>query len=444
MNNLPARASSPAGPSFWHDPRGWLREKNFSGAYWTFFNLAFFYDTGFAIYFFLFNLYLLDFHFDERAIGLINGALTLGLLVGTLPVGALGRRFGPRPVLLFCFTVPPLLNVGRALFMSEPAQIAFAFLAGMSMCSWTVTFLPAVSRLTTEANRTAAISLIFSIGVGSSALGAALCGYLPQWLALAGFHLAPWAVKRLILVASCAVAACGLPFVLRLRMPPATEPPSPPRPPARFAWLRNFQVSAFAWKFLLCMALWSAILAAFTPFANVWLSRDLHIPLARIGLIFSVAQFLQLASGLLVPVVMRAFGMLNGILATQLAAAVTLATMASVGHPSLAIAFYLAFAAAQWMSSPGLYTLLMNETPDQERSSAAAMTMFANSLVSAGATAAAGILFTQFGYSRVLLALAVSAVVVAVLCRVLLIHDKERGAAGPAPELHPSPVGNLE
>ena len=32
--------------------------------------------------------------------------------------------------------------------------------------------------------------------------------------------------------------------------------------------------------------------------------------------------------------------------------------------------------------------------------------MFANSLVSSGATAGAGILFTQFGYSRVLLGLA--------------------------------------
>jgi MFS family permease len=426
--------------SLWHRPAAWLREKNLSGGYWIFFNLAFFYDTGFALYWFLFNLYLLDFHFNERAIGLVNGALTLGLLVGTLPAGALGRRFGPRPVLLFCFTVSPLLNAARVLWIWEPAQIALAFLAGFSMCSWTVTFLPAVSKLTNESNRTAAISLIFSVGVGSSALGAALCGYLPQWLASAGLHLQPWATKRLILLASCALASLGFIPALRLRLPRAASDPDAGLRSRTCAWLRGFQLNPFLVRFVLCMALWSAVLAAFAPFANVYLSRDLHVPLAHIGLIFSVAQLLQLISGLLVPIVMRRLGMLNGILATQLAAALMLTTMAAAHHQPLAIAFYLAFSASQWMSSPALYSLLMNETPEAERSTAAASTMFANSLISSAATAGAGILFTQFGYPHVLLALAVAAAAVALLCRLLLTQSEERGTTAPANDLHPVPV----
>ena len=425
--------SSTAAVSFWHSPSAWLREKNLSSGFWTFFNAALFYDTGFAVYWFLFNLYLLDFHFNERAIGLINGALTLGLLVGTLPVGALGRKFGPRPVLLFCFAVAPLFGVARALWMWEPAQILLAFLAGLSMCTWTVTFLPAVSRLTTETNRTAAISLIFSVGVGASALGGAICGFLPQWLATAGFHLHPPTVKRLILLTSCAIVTIGIFPVLRLRMPPAEPAPEIPQPkklthslsfrPRGFQF-RSIQLNTFLWRFVLCMALWSVILAAFTPFANVFLARDLHIPLAQIGIIFSIAQCVQLAAGLLVPIVMRKLGMLNGIFATQLAAALALATMASSHHQGLAIALYLSFSAAQWMSSPALYSLLMNETPEAERSTAAATTMFANSLVSAGATAAAGILFTQYGYTRVLIGIAASATAVAILCRTLLTQKE--------------------
>jgi MFS family permease len=419
---------SNAAVSFWRSPSAWLREKNLSSGFWTFFNAALFYDTGFAVYWFLFNLFLLDYHFNERAIGLINGALTLGLLVGTLPVGALGRKFGPRPVLLFCFAVAPLFGAARALWMWEPAQIILAFLAGLSMCTWTVTFLPAVSRLTTETNRTAAISLIFSVGVGASALGGAICGFLPQWLTTAGFHLHPPAVKRLILLTSCAIVIIGIFPVLRLRMSPAESAPeiSPSKNLTRFRTFqfRSIQLSTFLWRFVLCMALWSVILAAFTPFANIYLARDLHIPLAQIGIIFSIAQCVQLAAGLLVPVVMRKLGMLNGIFATQLAAALTLATMASAHHQDLAIALYLSFSAAQWMSSPALYSLLMNETPEAERSTAAATTMFANSLVSAAATAAAGILFTQYGYTRVLVGIAASAAAVAVLCRSLLTEKK--------------------
>lgn len=421
--------------SFWRNPIAWLRGKNFSGGYWIFFNAAFFYDTGFAIYFFLFNLYLLDFHFNECAIGLVNGALTLGLLVGTLPMGALGRRFGPRTVLIFCFIAAPLINVARCLWIWEPAQIALAFVAGLSMCSWTVTFLPAVSKLTTQANRTAAISLIFSIGVGSSALGGALCGYLPQWLAGAGLTIEPAGITRLILLGSCAFAAIGFFPVLRLRVPPMTQGPQSSLQTSKLAWLGRFRPGPFLARFLFCMALWSAILGAFNPFANVYLARDLHLSLEHIGIIFSVAQLLQLGSGLLVPVVLRACGMLNGILATQLAAALTLATMAAVHHRSLAIAFYLAFSATQWMSSPGLYSLLMNETPDAERSTAAAMTMFANSLISSAATAGAGVLLTQFGYNRVLPALAASAAAAALLCRRLLAQSKARGIADPTPQL---------
>ena len=88
----------------------------------------------------------------------------------------------------------------------------------------------------------------------------------------------------------------------------------------------------------------------------------------------------------------------------------------------------LSFSAAQWISSPGLYNLLMNETPEAERSPASAMTMFSNALLSSIATAAAGILLTRFGYAPVLLGIAGFALAIAALCRVLLAPHREGGA----------------
>jgi hypothetical protein len=72
------------------------------------------------------------------------------------------------------------------------------------------------------------------------------------------------------------------------------------------------------------------------------------------------------------------------------------------------------------MSSPGLYNLLMNETPDAERSAAAAMTLFCNALVASVATAGAGVLLTRFGYPPVLFSLAAVALTIALLFRFLL------------------------
>ena len=418
---MQSEPSSGKAVSFWRNPLGWIRQQKLSRRFWVFFAAAFFFDAGFAIYFFLFNLYLVDHHFSDRSIGLIGGAATLGSLVGILPAGVLARRIGVRPLLVFCFVAAPLMGVLRTVWMWEPAQIGLGFLAGIAMCSWGVCYLPAVARLTTEVNRTSAFSLIFSASVATSMLGGIVCGYLPQWLSMSGITMHAADVKRLILLTACGIALVGLIPVLRLRIPvqsldqPATDAQS-----TRGRWTSLWENNPFLLKYLPLMALWSAVIAAFTPFANVYLSRDLHIPMDRIGLTFSAIQAVQLCMGVLTPVVFRVLGLVNGIVATQLVAAFTLAFMAGARHGRLAIALYLGFSAAQWMSSPGLYNLLMNETPDRERSTAAAATLFCNALAGSAATAGAGILFTWFGYPRVLLGIAVMAAVIAVLFRLLI------------------------
>jgi len=418
--------------SFWNNPFAWLREKNLGRAFWVFFTAAFFFDAGFAVYFFLFNLYLLDIGFKERAIGLVGGAFTLGSVLGMLPAGVLARKLGLRRMLVFCFLGAPLVNALRTVWMGEAAQIGFAFLAGLAMCTWGVCFLPAVARLTTEKNRASAFSLIFSVSIGTSALGGVVCGYLPHWLRMAGFAMQGAEVKRLILQVSCGIALVGLIAVLRLRMPPQTAPEALAEiQPMGRSWFGGWKLHPFLLRFLPLMALWSAILAAFTPFANVYLARDLHIPFARIGLIFSSAQLVQLCLGLLTPVVFRLLGLINGIVATQIAAAVALASMAGVRDERLAVAFYLTFSAAQWMSSPGLYNLLMSETPDKERSTAAAMTLFCNALAGSAATAGAGILFARFGYPLTLLGIALLALAAAILFRTLIAPQSRNVAMQP-------------
>jgi MFS family permease len=406
--------------SFWNNPFAWLRQKKLGRAFWVFFTAAFFFDAGFAVYFFLFNLYLLDCGFKERAIGLVGGAFTFGTVLGTLPAGLLARKIGVKRLLVCCFVAAPLVNTVRTVWMGEAAQVGFAFLAGLAMCTWGVCFLPAVARLTAEGNRASAFSLIFSVSIGTSALGGAVCGYLPQWLRMAGFEMQGVEVKRLILQVSCGIAFVGLLAVLRLRMPPQTAEALAEIQPLGRSWFGGWKLHPFLLRFLPLMALWSAILAAFTPFANVYLAHDLHIPFARIGLIFSSAQLVQLCFGLLTPVVFRLLGLINGIVATQIAAAVSLALMAGARDERLAVPFYLTFYAAQWMSSPGLYNLLMTETPDKERSTAAAMTLLCNALAGSAATAGAGILYARFGYPLTLLGIALLALSAAILFRILI------------------------
>jgi MFS family permease len=399
--------------SLWRDPSAWFAGKKLSRGYWVFFTAAFFYDAGLSIYVFLFNLFLLDLGFNERAMGWIGGAMTLGTLVGTLPAGAVSRRIGLRPLLIILFLTAPALCILRTLWLWEPAQIVLAFLAGLTMSIWFVCFMPAVARLTTEKNRTTGFSLIFSVGIGTSMLGGIVCGYLRQWLRMAGILMQDVEVKRLILILSCGIAFAGIVPVLRLVLPAPSQIDTAALETS--GWLREWKLSPFLIRFLPAMTLWGAVVAAFTPFANVYLSRNLHIPMVRIGWIFSSMQVMQFCMGLTVPILFRYLGLVNGIAATQIIAAVVLGCLAGAHDSRLAIILYLIFSAAQWASSPGIYNLLMSETPDRERSNASAMAIFGNALAGSIATAAAGVLFTRFGYPPVLIGIAALALCVALL-----------------------------
>ena len=152
------------------------------GQFWLFFTAALFFNFGFSIFFFLFNLYLLGFHFTERSLGLIGGFMALGSILGTIPVGICAQRLGLRLTLVSGLLCTVVFSVLRICFLAQPAQLALALLTGMTLCSWAVCLSPAIASLTREQERPFAFSLMFSSGIGVAALGALVAGQLPGWL----------------------------------------------------------------------------------------------------------------------------------------------------------------------------------------------------------------------------------------------------------------------
>lgn len=395
-------------------PAGWLGsllpDERLNRDFWIFFTAAFFFDLGISLYFFLFNLYLANSHFNERFLGLATGALTLGNVAGTIPVGLTVRRLGLWPVLLFCFVAVPIVSIVRTLVLWAPGQIGLSFLCGVALSCWPVCFAPTVARLTTGKNRVSGFSIVFATGIGTGTLAGLVGGYLPGMFAGTGGekHLAVG--LRFVLLIACGIQMLGIWPILKLRIGGTIEENKPR--------LRVFH--PFLYRFLPAFALWSFVTGSFMPFAAVFLQQRLGIPMRHVGLIFSGSQLTQVIAVLIAPILFRRCGTITGIMCTQIATGVSVFALGYANNTPMAVALYLGYTGAQFMNGPGLYSLLMTRVPEAERSTASAVQNMAGALCQAASAAITGTCLVRFGYPAVLSGNAVVAVAASLLLFALL------------------------
>ena len=390
----------------------------FSTGYWTFYAAAFCMDIGFGLFFFLFNLYLTDMRFDESVIGRAMACLTLGNVAGTIPATILVRRHGLRPLLLITFIAVPLLCILRTMFLWLPAQYGFAFLTGVALCGWPICFSPAIAALTTTKNRAAGFSVAFATGIGLGSLAGIAGGFLPRFFQ----SMLPDATLvdgiRIVLWMACVLTILGVLPLLRLSFPRNPAPRDPASPEKR---TRIFH--PFLFRFLPPFVLWNVVTGSFPVFGAVYLQKALGIPLTSLGAVFSGSQLLQFCAVLLAPLLFRRIGLSRGVAAAQAVTAFFLVLIAVTRFAPFAVSFYLLYFAAQYMCSPGIYNLLMDSVPEEERSTASATQNLSGALCQAATQAVTGISIVAFGYKPVLFANAGAALIAALLFLGLKIQN---------------------
>jgi predicted MFS family arabinose efflux permease len=395
--------------TLWSGLRLWWESKELSAQYWTFFTASFFFDLGMFIFFFMFNLFLLDRGYREQFLGLVTSANAIGSVLGTIAGGIVAQRFGIRNTLLFCFSVVPALCAARLVLLAQTPQIALAFVMGVVATMSAVCYTPSLAQTTTPRNRTFAFSLATATLIGVGTIAGLFGGHLPGLIARVSPTSAPLELKRGTLLVSCAIMLIALVPTRRLKFAPvpAAERKLYPRNP-------------FLLRYLPAMAMWAVVTGSFSPFFNVYFSQHIRMPVEKIGAVFSASNISQVIAVLAAPAILKKCGLITGTMYMQIATAIGLAFLAFAPGEHSAAAVYVCFAAVQWMSEPGLETLLMNEMPPAERSGASALNLFVSSVVQAVVAVIAGSAFARFGYPAVLVAIAVVAVFAALVLRVLL------------------------
>lgn len=393
--------------------RSWWAIETLGRHFWTFFVAAFFFDFGVGLYVFLFNLFLLNNHFDERAMGMIAATFTLGNVVGTIPVTIIARRFGLQKLLLFCFIAVPVVSICRTMSLWMPAQVGFAFLAGVALSSWPVSFAPTIASLTNEGNRVFAFSIAFATGIGTGTLAGLAGGFLPQALQRSHPVGHPGSGMQLVLIGASLAAMIGVWPISFLKVD-APLPPDPRKSPIFHRYLR---------RFLPAFAVWSIVTGSFIPFAPVFFQKKLGMRLENVGEIFSASQLAQFLAVLVAPLLYRKVGALGGIIGGQILSAGLIIALGFSQRTNLAIAWYLAYTAIQFTAGPGFYGTLMSRIPEAGRSSASAVQNIVGSLSQASSAALTGVLIVRLGYGFVCNANAILACLAALLVFTLITSD---------------------
>jgi MFS family permease len=373
--------------------RWWWRTNGLGPQFWIFLAASVVFNFGLVIFTLLYNLFLTDLGFKEDFLWLVNGASRVGSLAGTIPAAFLAHRYGLRRCLVAAMVAVAALEVGRAAVGAQLPLAALAFLSGCAFSLWAVILGPIVAATVDEKRRPAAFSFFFAcmfvVGIAGNWLG----GRLP--LLMHG--------KRPVLLLSAAMAALGAVPALRLKTGARPSPGA-----------RVYPRSRFLLRFLIPFAVWHLATGVFNPFNNVYFAR-LGFAVPQIGSILSGSLGVQLAAVLLAPLVIRRAGLVAGIVWMMAATAFAMVGLAAQASGAAAILAYAAYMAFQWMSEPGLNSLLMNHIDERERSGASAITFLVAFSAQAVAALAAGNLLVRFDYGPVLAGAAVLAGVAALL-----------------------------
>ena len=372
-----------------------------------------FFNWGLSIYFFLFNLFLVGHGYTEKRLGLLTSAMAAGNLLGAIPAGRFIQKKGLLRALIFCFLVAPCIFSVRAVVLAFSFQLVLAILAGMVLSLWAVCISPTVAQATSEQQRPFAFSLVFSLGIGVGAFGGLAGSRLPGWFASFHVGLPGLAPDQMTLLFACCITACAMVPATKLSFS-SIDVLAQTRP----------LLSPFLRRFLPAIAIWALVTGSFSPFATVYFARHLHMPLRSIGTVFSVSQSAQVVAVLAVPFLFKRFGLIYGIVVTQLAACFCLCLLAIVGSPLTAAAIYVGLTAFQWMNEPGLYSLLMGNVPAEQRGGASASNSLVMSISQLIAAGLAGWAFDRYGYPSALFGIALIA---------LLAAGFFRGALGGTP-----------
>ena len=397
---------------------GWWGIKNLGRPFFVFLSASCLFNIGMFMFVLLYNLYLLDIGYKEDFLGWMSSMTTAGNLVGTLFAVLLNRLIGLQRSVVVCFAATATIAALRSLLVGEAALLGIAFTAGLFFALWAISITVVIAQVTTAETRPLAFSIYLATVIGIGIIADPVGGHLPLWLNRLFGPASAAVSKQWALLLSAGIISLAVLPAMRLRLPQVTNKKR-----------ATYPRSSFVLRFLIAVAVLNIATAAFNPFASAYFSRFLKMPVEDIGLVFSGSQLAQVVAIVLSPLILRKFGLIWGIVYMELAAGISLATLATGPPVMMAVLGFAGFTAFQWMDEPAMESLLMTKVEPHERSGATALMYMVIFAAGAATAPLAGTGLTHFGYPAIISAAAFLLVLGALLFGFLLRGSVNEEAA---------------
>lgn len=286
---------------------------------------------GQSVFSLLFNLYLREIGVPESRIGQILSKVSLGAAAAAIPVALLLRQVAARHVLFAAGGLTALAYLLQATITAPEYLLTVAFVAGTVLTVFRLSIAPVIMRESSPETRPFLFSAAYSLFFLSAIFGSALGGFLPYLFRLVtDSHVL---ALRWSLYAACAIYLSSVwPFQRMTPTPPGAASDgeasgstrrgdAEPRRERALAALR--ELADIDWGLHARLVVPSMLIGLgaglIIPFMNLFFRDRFGYDEATIGILYAVMQGFMVVGNLFGPTVSRRFGLVGGVVLTQLA-----------------------------------------------------------------------------------------------------------------------------
>ncbi|MBI1798545.1 MAG: MFS transporter [Candidatus Eisenbacteria bacterium] len=350
--------------------------------------------TGHGVFQVLFNLYLLEAHFQEAFIGHAIALHGLGMACAALPAGVLADRWGRRRTLILGAVLDGLGMAARANTPAPGVILAASVMSGAGQALLAIAAAPFLTEHSSPRERTHLFSAFFANSLIAGVAGSLIGGWLPRALTALPAALRPDSFHSfriaLSLAATLAVAA-AIPLLRLGALAEAAADSSRDRvPPGAARLLFPIALNAF----LIGVGAGLVI-----PFMNLYFATRFHCSSVQIGLFFSIAQVCTACAALLGPALAQRFGKLRTATVSELLSLPFLVTLGAERRLGVAVVSFWFRASLMQASTPLIQAFVMEALPPALRSRATSFINLVWNLGWAASATLAGVVIQRFGYA---------------------------------------------